>query len=62
MNPVNVTLHASNDGMVGLQPAFIEMGPKAISYTNVTIVGVSPGHVDITAIATPNNTIEYVNI
>lgn len=57
--PINVTLQVTNNGLVDLQPGFFEFSPSTGGLTNVTLIGRSPGHVEITAVARPEDTIEY---
>lgn len=56
---INVTLKANNDGLVDLQPVSFEFTPTSSDLANITIIGRSPGHVEITASAAPENTTEY---
>lgn len=56
---VNISLQATHSGLVDLQPSNFEISPTSGDLTNVKIFGVSPGHIEIYAEATPNNTIEY---
>lgn len=56
---INVTLQVSSNGLVDLQPSFFQFSPTSSGLTNVTIIGLSPGHVEITASAAPEDDIEY---
>lgn len=49
----------NNDGLVDLLPGFFEFIPNSDDLANITIIGRSPGHVEITASAKPEDAIEY---
>lgn len=49
----------NNDGLVDLQPESFEFAPGSSDLANITIIGRSPGHVEITASAKPEDAIEY---
>lgn len=55
---VNVTLEVTHEGMVGLVPRTIQLNSKQPNATG-TIIGVKPGHLEITASVSPD-TVEYV--
>ncbi|XP_055318367.1 cystinosin homolog isoform X2 [Sitodiplosis mosellana] len=59
---INVTLQVNNKGLVDLQPGIFEFTPTSVGLVNVTIIGRSPGHVEITASATPEDAIDTSNL
>lgn len=58
---VNVSFEASQNGVVDIIPTSFEFKPNdGITKVEGTILGRSPGHVEITATSRPPSTIEYV--
>lgn len=60
---VNVTFEAPQSGVVDMIPTSFEFKPNdGITKVEGTILGRSPGHVEIAAKSRPPNVIEYVVI
>lgn len=56
---MNFTLKASHNGIVDIMPISFEFKPNdGVTKVEGTILGLSPGHVEITATSYPPNTIE----
>lgn len=63
---VEIALQVSHAGLIDLQPSILEFSPTGLrnvgGLRNVTIFGRSPGHIEITASTTAEDTIEYNSV